>query len=120
MGDLSNNFSRYEFACHCGCGFDNIDELLVHYLQTIRNQLGHSVKILSGCRCKQHNENVGGEKNSAHLRGKAADVVCQTSKDRFDIISMAMILGINRIGIYRDFLHLDVDTTLPRPVIWYG
>ena len=28
MGDLTKNFSRSEFACKCGCGFDDIDLVL--------------------------------------------------------------------------------------------
>lgn len=25
MGDLTKNFNRFEFACKCGCGFDDIE-----------------------------------------------------------------------------------------------
>jgi len=73
MGDLTENFSRKEFACKCGCGFDLINLGLVHRLQLIRDISGVVIQILSGCRCPQHNEEVKGELNSYHMRGDAAD-----------------------------------------------
>jgi hypothetical protein len=30
MGDLSENFSRREFECSCGCGMDTVDAQLLH------------------------------------------------------------------------------------------
>ena len=29
MGDLSKNFSQHEFKCPCGCGFADVDMVLV-------------------------------------------------------------------------------------------
>ena len=74
MGDISKNFNRAEFACKCGCGFDNIDDRVVGMVQKIRDALGEPVRINSGCRCVEHNERVGGVKNSNHTLGKAADL----------------------------------------------
>lgn len=73
MGDITENFSRYEFACKCGCGKDDIHVGLVHRLQVIRDITGHPIRILSGCRCQKHNAEVKGTQNSYHLYGMAAD-----------------------------------------------
>jgi len=80
MGDLSKNFSRSEFACHCGCGFDSPEPLLVESLQTIRDHFG-PVRIRSGCRCLKYNRTLTDSKGrrlskdtSQHVFGKAADI----------------------------------------------
>ena len=39
MGDLTDNFSRSEFACKCGCGADAISLDLVERLQLLRRKV---------------------------------------------------------------------------------
>ena len=81
MGDLSKNFSRKEFACPCGCGFDDIDLGLVNnILQPIRDKFG-PVHITSGCRCLLYNRTLKDKRGrrlskdtSQHVLGKAADI----------------------------------------------
>lgn len=68
------NFTREEFACGCGCGFDEIDPLIVSALQRLRDEVQRPVIVNSGCRCRSHNAAVKGSKTSQHLRGKAADI----------------------------------------------
>ena len=53
MGDLTKDFSRQEFACKCGCGFDRIDPRVVDMCQVIRDKLGAPVRINSACRCEK-------------------------------------------------------------------
>lgn len=65
-------FSRREFACRCGCGFDALDAELLYVLTQVRKKFG-PVIIGSGCRCKKHNKAVEGSKNSQHCFGKAVD-----------------------------------------------
>lgn len=72
MGDLTQNFSRREFACRCGCGYDAIDMDLVVNLQILRYRIHRPIYVNSGCRCEKHNQAVRGARNSYHLRGLAA------------------------------------------------
>ena len=74
MGDLTKNFSRNEFECPDKCGFDNINMREVLLLQEIRDELGAGLMVESGCRCEEHNREVGGVDDSGHLTGEAADV----------------------------------------------
>lgn len=67
------NFRRREFACKCGCGFDDIDQGLVSVIQRVRDHFGGPGIVSSGCRCPEHNARVGGKANSRHLRGRAVD-----------------------------------------------
>jgi uncharacterized protein YcbK (DUF882 family) len=75
MGDVSKHFNRREFECKCGCGFATVDVELLEVLETLRDTYQTPVKINSGCRCPKHNEAVGGEKDSKHMQGIAADIV---------------------------------------------
>lgn len=121
MGDLTENwkfrhFSPEEFACKC-CGENKIDPELVGLLEDIREATGMPLVILSGYRCPKHNAEVGGQKRSAHMRGKAADVGMPTGSKRYKFLSDAL-KRFRRVGIYPGFCHVDIDETLPQPVCW--
>jgi len=81
VGDISTNFSRHEFACQCGCGFDTVDaELVNKVLEPTRAHFSNlyfhmqiRMKITSGCRCYKHNLAEGGSDGSYHKKGQAAD-----------------------------------------------
>ena len=111
MGDISKNFNRSEFACHCGCGYDEVSPILAGALQKLRDRIGKPAVVISGCRCSKHNRAVGGAKSSQHLRGTAADVTAP-GITLFELLNHAIeIPEFSRggIGIYPGrFLHLDV------------
>lgn len=119
MGDLTKNFSRYEFACS-DCDKDDINLELVTFCQGIRDQAGHAVKIQSGCRCYQHNKDVGGKTHSDHLICGGVDIFCNTSRLRFIILNAAFRSGITRIGIYNRFIHIGINPANPQQVVWVG
>ncbi|BCL59982.1 hypothetical protein DGMP_06750 [Desulfomarina profundi] len=111
MGDISKNFSRREFACHCGCGFDTVDAELLHLLQTdIRDYYNQPVTILSGCRCFQHNLNTpGAASDSRHMEAKAADIiVCSVSPRALYHYLDRKYKKKYGLGLYLDRIHVDV------------
>lgn len=114
---MTDNFSRSEFACKCGCGFDSIDPDLVDMLQCSRTATGLTYEIVSGCRCEAHNKKVGGKPNSAHLRGNAVDVKCITSQMRYRMVC-DFVRRFRRIEIRDSWIHIDIDVTLPQDVIF--
>lgn len=70
------HFKQSEFACKCGCGFDNVNLKLVKILDEIRDYFGQPIVVTSGCRCANHNaKQKGSSPNSRHISGKAADIV---------------------------------------------
>ncbi|HID30624.1 MAG TPA: peptidase M15 family protein [Desulfobacterales bacterium] len=120
MGDLSKHFSKQEFACPCGCGFDTPARGLIIRLELIREILSSPVVITSGCRCASYNKKIGGAPNSAHTRGCAADIHTPDSEFRWKFLQLAFIL-FKRVGIGKDFIHVDTDNLLPQEVAWtYG
>lgn len=118
MGDMTRNFSRSEFACKCGCGFNTINETLVGIVQGIRDSIGAPLHVASGCRCAKRNAAVEGRVNSAHTRGLAVDLQCTDSRTRYEIIHNALRAGVKRVGVYDTFVHIDLDDSLPQEVIW--
>ena len=120
MGDLSPHFSRHEFACHCGCGFDDVDPKLIDLLEEIRGNVNEPIIITSGCRCPYYNDSVGGVPNSAHTRGTAADIKTgiMYGADRHAIVEGAVFGNAAGIGVASTFIHVDVDSVLPRPSMW--
>ena len=113
MGDLTADFSRSEFACKCGCGFDTVDFALVTILQKGRDHLGRPIKINSGARCwKYHVELYEREglgqppENSQHLIGRAADVVV-AGIDPGLVAEVLAQYGATGLKVYKHFTHAD-------------
>lgn len=111
-------FEKEDFTCKCGCGFNIINPTLTQLLDQAREIAKTAFTVNCGCRCLKHNKEVGGEDNSSHLRGLACDISAKTSVQRFAILSALIKVGFNRIGIYKTFIHCDIDSTLPKNVIW--
>ena len=55
-------------------------------LEPAREEYGKAMIISSGYRCEELNKAVGGAKNSQHLTGCAADIVCSEPKRLFEIL----------------------------------
>jgi uncharacterized protein YcbK (DUF882 family) len=119
MGDLSKNFNRKEFACKCGCGFDEVNPALIITMQWFRDYVDRPVVILSGCRCSKHNKAVGGVKESFHTKGMAADIRIPGASVE-ELRDLVENFGrFNGVGFYKrnGFVHVDVRKKRAR---WNG
>ena len=123
---LTNNFSKAEFNCKCGCEMpkevlDNV-KILANQLQAIRTISEQPIQINSAYRCVKHNANLKpkpGAKNSQHILGKAADIVISGFKasKTFDLISELIDKGDmlqGGLGSYNTFTHYDIRKTKAR------
>ena len=126
MDDLSNNFSRYEVQCSCGCGASWVSPRLIEKLQHVRDVFGKPMTITSGVRCESFNASIKGSLVSSHMpdadgMGLAVDIACTSSKARFEMVDVAIKI-FRRIGIAGqhsgNFIHLDVDPSKTQDVIW--
>ncbi len=99
------HFKVREFKCkHCGKIKLDID-LLVK-LEELRKKTGPLV-VNSGYRCPAHNRNVGGAKNSQHVKGTAADIRA-TKMSANNVYNHAnRIFNRGGVGKYRNFTHVD-------------
>ena len=111
MGDLTEHFNKWEFKCCCSeCKHKkvHIDLNLVYRLEEIREIIGNKrIDITSGVRCKAENIRSGGDSNSPHLLGKAADIQIKEVKP-VEVALMAELIEGVRIGIYPNHVHIDV------------
>jgi len=110
-------FKESEFECKCGCGLNNMSEVLKKKLDEARKIANIPFVINSACRCEEHNKNVGGELKSSHLKGLAVDIKSLTNIDNFLIVSALMNVGFKRILIYKRFIHVDMDYEKVNPIL---
>jgi uncharacterized protein YcbK (DUF882 family) len=99
-------FTRAEFHCSCGCGFDTVDYELIKILEYIRERFDRAVVVNSGCRCPDHNLAVGGSDNSQHLLGRAADIHITGIAPHL-IAEAAEQCEAGGIGLYEGWVHID-------------
>ncbi len=84
---MSAHFSYVEFRCKDGGKFPSCKRIWVfrthvRRLEEYRSKVGTPVRIVSGCRCKDHNAAVGGAKSSQHMFGAASDVQALATLDQ--------------------------------------
>lgn len=103
-----------------GSGHGKMNLFFLELINSVGLRMSRKLKINSGYRTTKHNSAVGGSRTSSHLKGLAVDIRAKTSRDRFFILSYALGLGISRIGIYKTFIHLDIDKSKASKVIWYN
>lgn len=106
MGDLSANFSRWEFRDHRTGGIVGPDPKLLTVLEAMRHVTGdRPLQIVSGYRSPVTNHSVGGARNSQHLYGRAADVL----PGRFTV-DQALDCGATGVGYSSAgwVVHVDV------------
>ena len=116
---MSKYFSPKEFkACVPSCTIKDMDAAFLALLDEVRETAGIPLVLNCAYRSKAWELKQGRSGNSAHTRGKAVDIRCNTSANRYKIIRAALLLGVPRIGVGKTFVHMDNDKTLPQGVIW--
>lgn len=78
----------------------------------------HPFTISSGFRSVEYERLRSRTGLSSHCKGLAADIVCLSNLDRFQLVSAFLALGVTRIGIAKNFIHVDMDSSKPSPRIW--
>ena len=114
------HFSPSEFRCGCGCGlgFESMQPDTLELLDACRALAGVPFVITSSIRCKAHNDAVGGADRSAHLTGHAVDISAKTGAQKRAILKAALMLDAPRIGVAKDFIHIDTAPYLVQNVVW--
>ena len=110
------NFSEQEFlACSPSCSLSDMDTNFMERLQTARTLAGVPFKLNSAYRSVDHELKRGRTGKSMHTKGRAVDIKCVDSGNRYRIISALLAAGFHGIGVDNTFIHVD-DRDFP--LIW--
>lgn len=90
----------------------NLESLVFHVLQPLRDFINVPIYINSGFRCPALNAALKGAKNSQYLRGQAADIT--TYKSDLDDALFSFIqksLSFDQVIRYDNFIHVSFVVT---------
>ena len=91
-----------------------LKKLCENILQPVRSQYGNAIKVTSGFRNERLNKIVGGAKNSQHVKGEAADIVCQDNKKLWSLMVQMISTGEITVGQLIDEKNLSwIHVSLP-------
>ena len=94
--------------------FRNLSRLCKLVLQPIRDKFGNAIIVTSGYRSGALNRVVGGSKSSQHLKGEAADIVCQDNLLLWNLICDMIQNGEITVGQLIDEKNLSwIHISLP-------
>ena len=95
-----------------------MSESLLKILDKVRDTIGVPLYVVSGYRCRAHNEDVGGVADSQHIHGRAADVYANGHITPLQIAALAEKAGADGIGLYDNFCHIDTRGMYARWCEW--
>ena len=98
----------------------NLHPDLLIVLKLLEARLGVEITVNSGYRDPEHNREVGGVEGSEHTDdpAKGADILCKRSATRFKMVKELLSIGVRRIGIGHDFVHVGIAGDKPQEVCW--
>lgn len=120
MSKKSFNSEVLDFrSCVPRCDESQLHPELLSMLRSMQKFCGWSFLITSGFRSKSWEFSKGRNGSSSHTKGLAVDVSASDSHARYKIVIAAGAVGVPRIGIGKDFVHLDIDETKAHPIMWH-
>lgn len=107
---MSAHFSYVEFRCNDGGRFPECQRVWmlrshIRRLEVYRAKIGGPVRIVSGCRCKRHNKEVGGATSSQHMFGAASDIQGLRTVAQKERLKLFAGLGFKQSN--RKVIHVD-------------
>lgn len=127
---LATLFTDTELRCRCGCGLLKLHRGFREALVALREEFGRKMILTSACRCRAHNDAVGGHSRSLHIGDEpqhpgqtgalAVDVRTPDGAYRGELFALAWKHGFS-VGWGGGFLHLDrrLDVDLPQTSFSY-
>lgn len=105
-------FTPEEFKCS-HCGKEEMDIHFIRLLDNLRRKLGFPLKISSGYRCPEYNDQISSSgRDGPHTTGKAADILINYGDARLfleEALDIFEGVGINQKGSPDSrFIHVDL------------
>ena len=126
-------FKYKEFDCKCcgkNSGKQNMNPEFLQFLDLLRGKCSFPFRVTSAWRCKAFHQSLTDRgyhtiKQSAHLKGLAADIAVSDSVKRAIFVGHALELTHEldlpfRLGISgkNSFIHIDISRELRSPRLW--
>ena len=112
-------FSESEFRrCTPPCSLQDMRQDVMKRLDNARAQAGIPFVLNSAYRSVAYEKSKGRSGNSAHTRGYAVDIRCNTMANRKKVVTALLDNGFHRIGIAGTYIHADCDPSLTGNIIW--
>lgn len=105
--------------CVPKCNWNQVAPELRNLVNAIEIVIGTDLIINSAYRSIDWEKYKGRSGTSSHCKGLAVDVACYDSALRYKIIQAAISAGVIRIGIGKNFIHLDIDKSKRNPIIFH-
>ena len=117
---MARYFVEKEFnRCTPPCSMADMDADFINILDAVRHEAGIPLVLNSAFRSAEYEISKGRKGTSAHTYGLAADIRCTDGVNRLKIIEAAVKCGIRRIGIAKNYIHLDIADRVGKPAnIW--
>ena len=111
------HFKEEEFNCS-ETGENDMTGTFMRRLEQCRYIFDKPMVINSGYRSPKHSIEAAKDKPGEHSQGMAADVACDSSRDRYDLVRAAIHAGFHRLGIADTYVHLGLSYRKDKDVIW--
>lgn len=116
---MAQYFSETEFRkCTPSCHLSDMDGEFIALLDRVRAEAGIPLVLNSAYRSGAYEKAHGRAGTSAHCAGRAVDIRCMTSANRYKIVKAALECGVRRIGIAQTYIHIDNADDHAQDVIW--
>lgn len=101
------------------CSLQDMDTFFLEKLDNLRCSLGIPFYLTCAYRSVDWDKSHGRLGTSYHCAGRAVDISTRSwdSQTLAKVVMYAPAFGLNGIGIYESWLHLDDRNTL---ALWYG
>lgn len=109
-------FKSSEFRnCIPSCELRQMDESFLVALDQAREIAGAAFILTSAFRSRSYDLSKGRSGNGYHTLGRAVDVRCDNSRDRWKIVCGCVAVGLS-CGLSKDgFVHID---NRPNPIVF--
>ena len=115
----SKYFKEEEFSrCSPTCSLQDMKQTTMSKLDTAREIAGIPFVLTSAFWSPEHDKNKGRSGTGTHTLGRAVDIRCNASGNRFLVVNALLKAGFKRIGIAKNFVHADDLEMHDQEVIW--
>lgn len=105
--------------CTPPCSIEDMDDEFLYMLDSVRHEAGIPLVLNSAYRSPEYEKSKGRSGTGAHTYGLAVDIRCTSGVNRLKILQAAIKCGIKRIGIAKNYIHIDQGDRVGLPQnIW--